>query len=71
MKLYPIALSFSRAPSLLINFLTEYLEDSLLIFKFKQALATEAELEKIFTDPQSREAAIELLYADWLARAVK
>jgi hypothetical protein len=49
----------------------EYLEDSLLIFKFKQALASEAKLEKIFTDPQCREAAIELLYADWLAGAVK
>jgi serine O-acetyltransferase len=48
-----------------------YLEDNLLIFKFKQALASEAKLEKIFTDPQLKDAAIELLYADWLAGAVK
>ena len=48
-----------------------YLETNLLIFKLKQALASEAEIEKIFTDPQYKEAATELLYADWLASAVK
>ena len=46
-----------------------YLEDNLLIFKFKQVLAAEAKIENIFTDQQSREAAIELLYTDWLAGA--
>jgi hypothetical protein len=48
-----------------------YLEDNLLIFKFKQALASETKIEEIFSDPQCREAAIELVYADWLAGAVK
>jgi len=48
-----------------------YLETNLLIFKLKQALASEAKIEDIFSDPQCREAAIELLYADWLAGAVK
>jgi len=48
-----------------------YLETNLLIFKFKQALASEARIEKIFTDPQCKEAVVELLYADWLAGAVK
>lgn len=48
-----------------------YLETNQLIFKFRQTLAAEAEIEKIFTDPQFREAAIELLYAEWMAGAVK
>jgi uncharacterized protein len=48
-----------------------YLETDLLICKFKQTLASAAKIENIFTDPQCREAAIELLYADWLAGAVK
>jgi hypothetical protein len=48
-----------------------YLEDNLLIFKFKQALASEAKIENIFSDPQLKDAAIELLYGNWLAGAVK
>jgi hypothetical protein len=46
----------------------DYLETNLLIAKFKEALAADAKLEQIFTTPQNRDAAVELLYSDWLAR---
>jgi hypothetical protein len=49
----------------------DYLETNLLISKFKEALAADAKIDKIFADPQNRDAAVELLYADWLARSVK
>jgi hypothetical protein len=48
-----------------------YLETNLLISKFKEALAADAKIDKIFTEPRNRDAAVELLYADWLARSVK
>jgi hypothetical protein len=48
-----------------------YLDDNLLIFKFKQALASAVQIEKMFSDPQCKDAAIELVYADWLAGAMK
>ncbi len=46
-----------------------YLETSLLVSKFKQSLAAEAKIEKIFNDPVCQDRAVDLLYADWLASA--
>jgi hypothetical protein len=49
----------------------DYLETNLLISKFKEALAADAKIDKIFADPRNRDAAADLLYTDWLASSVK
>jgi len=53
--------------SLTIDSYEDFLAANLLIAKFKHSLASEAQIENIFLDPQCQETAIDLLYYNWLA----
>lgn len=63
-------MNWLAANGLTIESYEDFLAANLLISKFKQALASEAQIEKIFLDPQCRDAALELLYSNWLAGAM-
>ncbi|MGE5418324.1 MAG: hypothetical protein ACM3UZ_16420 [Acidobacteriota bacterium] len=49
----------------------DFLETNLLISKFKQTLAAEAKIRKIYKDLHCQEMATDLLYTDWLAQTLK
>jgi len=60
-----------KASGISVEALEEYLETNLLINKFKESLARKANKQKYAATPEVREIVKEMVYQDWLAKAMK